>query len=325
MKKIISGSLGLLFILFFLVSFTACEKKKTDAKKKVLIVHSYHLEYAWVKAIQDGIVENLDKEKLEIQTIYMDTKRNPSEDFKKEAGKKALERVKSFKPDVIITSDDNAQKYFGMQVASEKLAPLVFCGVNASAEAYAYPGKEVSGILERPHLKQTMEMLESLSDVKSYMVLTDDSPTSEGFIDYINSHADIKAQISTMVTTNDFEEWKKACTSLKEDALISYMYHTLNKEPKEVMQWTTANLKKPSLGFFNFAIEDGVLFGKTESGYEHGQMAAELAQDILSGKKASALPITTAEKGLILVNKKTAEAIGMDVKPLEPIADRIIQ
>jgi hypothetical protein len=42
----------------------------------------------------------------------MDTKRNTSEDFKKQAGLKAKKAIADFTPDVVIASDDNGTKRF---------------------------------------------------------------------------------------------------------------------------------------------------------------------------------------------------------------------
>ena len=58
------------------------------AKSKVLYIDSYHEGYAWSDGICNGIKETLG-DKAELKVHRMDTKRNGSDDFKKEAGLKA--------------------------------------------------------------------------------------------------------------------------------------------------------------------------------------------------------------------------------------------
>ncbi|MCB2188904.1 MAG: hypothetical protein KQJ78_20990 [Deltaproteobacteria bacterium] len=95
---------------------------------------------------------------------------------------------------------------------------------------------------------------------------------------------------------------------------------------KKVMAWTTANNNKPSAGFFALAMEDGVLCGIAESGEEHGFEAAQLAAQILQGKKAGDFPVTTAKKGSIICNLKTAEKLGISIPyDLLQSADQVIK
>ena len=104
------------------------------------------------------------------------------------------------------------------------------------------------------------------------------------------------------------------------DAVGIILHQTIKKaigdegmDPEEVMAWTMANNKRPTVGFFDFAMRDGVLCGIAESGEEHGFEAAEMVVDILKGKKAGDFPIRTAKKGSVMINLKTARKLGMDI------------
>lgn len=65
--------------------------------------------------------------------------------------------------------------------------------------------------------------------------------------------------------------------------------------------------------------------GNVESGYEHGQLAAEMAVKIINGKKANDIKIVTASEGTVLVNQKTAENLGLDRKSYKKFADKIVE
>ena len=131
-----------------LILILHCMTGYAYGQKKVLVVHSYHEGFDWVEQANEGIIKALPAEHYQTKTIYMDTKRHPSESSKVQAGLKAFEAVKNFKPDIIIAADDNAQQYFAMtQSKAADSPPIVFCGVNAAASKYGYPNKNVTGIL----------------------------------------------------------------------------------------------------------------------------------------------------------------------------------
>ena len=117
------------------------------ASKKCLFVNSYHTGYPWSDGIEKAISKTLEG-KCEYQHIEMDTKRNPTPEY---AQKKALEikaHIETWKPDVVITSDDNASKYLGVPYFKDSPIPFVFCGVNWSVSEYGYPFKNTTGMVE---------------------------------------------------------------------------------------------------------------------------------------------------------------------------------
>lgn len=293
--------------------------------RRVLLVHSYHAGYVWTDAITEGVKHGLKGTDIRLEIVYMDTKRRTSAAWKRRASQLAAEKVREFKPAVVITADDNAQALFGKDFAGRKDEPqLVFCGVNADPKTYGYPAANVTGILERPHFVQTVGLLlKILPDVKRVAVLSDDSPTSDAALKYAEmGHAPVKIVSCERPAT--FDEWQAAVRKCRTsaDAVLLYMYHTVKKtaardervEPEAVLKWTLANLMKPIVCPVWFAAEDGCLCGVTHSGEEHGYRAAQMAKAIiLDGKTARDFPLVTGIKGAIYVNLKAAEALKIEV------------
>lgn len=316
-------------ILLLTSLFTCGPAGESHGKKaKILVLHSYHIEYLWTRSIDDGIMETLGDKGFIVKKIFMDTKRNTGEAFKQEAGKKALAEIDAFKPAIVIASDDNAQEYAGKYLAGRNGLTLVFCGVNSGPGHYNYPAANVTGILERPFIRGALDLLEKIKPgIRTFTVLTDNSPTSRGFVDYLE-HLNLGIAIDKIVETDDWNRWQQEVKKISSGAVITYMYHTVSHngsvlEPHRVMEWTVRNLDRPTLGFFDFAVTDGVLLGYVESGFEHGELAAKMAMEILQGKKAGEIPISTARKGLLIINKTTAETLGIDTSPIENIADKV--
>ena len=117
---------------------------------RFLFIDSYPQGYAWSDGITDGIKEVLNGQDVELKIHRMDTKRNPSDNFKVRAAASAKAVIEGFAPDVVIASDDNASKYLIMKYCKDARTPFVFCEVNYTADAHGFPYSNVTGMLEVP-------------------------------------------------------------------------------------------------------------------------------------------------------------------------------
>ena len=146
---------------------------------------------------------------------------------------------------------------------------------------------------------------------------------------------DLPLKIVSIEQPSLFSEWQALIRTYQTtvDAIGILAYQTVKKSPasdsmnpKEVIDWTMSNNTKPTVGFIEFAMNDGVLCGVAESGEEHGLLSAETAIKILKGKKASNFPIKTAQMGTVIINIKTAKKLGIDIPPqIIQSAQRIIE
>ena len=118
------------------------------SQDRILYVDSYHAGYAWSDGVTEGIQKVLKDADVKLEIYRMDTKRNTSEAFKRKAALDAKALIESFKPNVVIASDDNASKYLIQPYFKNARLPFVFCGVNNSGDAYEYPYKNVTGMIE---------------------------------------------------------------------------------------------------------------------------------------------------------------------------------
>ena len=299
--------------------------------KKILLVHSYQTGYPWVDAITRGVRKILDGSGARLEIFYMDTKRNTAEAWKKRAGELAERKMKEHKPDVVIAADDNAQQYFAMKYVGRGI-PFVFCGVNADPSKYGYPASNITGIIERPHFKDTLEFLSELKNVRRIGMLSSDDETSIGAFNFMKEEF-VDVKVTEWKLVGRFDDWKRAVYNFNDsvDAFGIYMYHTLKDEnsptsldPAAVMSWTAAHAKVPTMGFFDFGIEDGLVAGFVESGFEHGEKAAKYALDILKGVPLASLPITEANIGIRMVNRDAAFRLGIPLGPQVLKSSRVV-
>lgn len=129
---------------------------------KCLFVNSYHQGSAWSDGIERGLAAALG-EGCELRRFDMDTKRRKSEAEKREMALAARAEIEAWRPDIVITADDNAAKYLVEPYYKDSRLPIVFCGVNWSAEAYGFPYSNVTGMIEQAPLDATFETAERIA------------------------------------------------------------------------------------------------------------------------------------------------------------------
>lgn len=313
-----------LWRLFIYLFLPICTVSMAQAAGKVLLVQSYHAGYSWTDEITAGVKKGLRGTGVQLSIFYMDTKRKTGEAWKVKAGQMAKEKLVSFKPDVVIAADDNAQEYFAKFYVGKPWPEIVFCGVNANPSKYGYPAVNVTGILERVFFIRSMDLLQQIKpEVKTVAVITDNGVTSDAALAYMKT-LELPLKVVSIDQPATFSKWQVKIKQYQDtaDAIAIIGYQTVKKSggssslsPAAVMAWTMAHNTKPTVGFLDFAVRAGVLCGIAESGAEHGLKAAELALKILGGKKAGDFPITKANQGIMMINLKTAKALGISIPP----------
>lgn len=299
-----------------------------DRPARVFVVHSYNPEYVWVQNINQGIREALSGSLAAYEFFYMDAKRRPGKDNLERAASDALERIKSFDPDVVVVADDPAQVYLTIPYLKDKARPqVVFCGVNAPPALYGFPASNVSGVRERWHYREGFELLKRLlPDARSVVFMVEDSESGH----YVA--ADLKEErekggpfaldVAAVEIVSTFEDWKRLVEYFRDktDAFALGLYQSIRDsggmimKPEQVIAWTLSATDKPTLGFADVSIEHGILCGVLESGGEQGFLAGSMAREILQGGgPAGRLPMRLNDKGVIMVNLNSAERLHVTI------------
>lgn len=314
-----------LFLVFFILLFFSfsnqayCQDQPSSKTSKILLIHSYHPEYDWVRDITAGAREALKEKPVDLEIFYMDTKRYTSREWMDAMGQQAREKIAQYGPDVVIVADDDAQAFVTRHYLNKRPS-FVFCGVNGNPEDYGFPADNVTGILERFFINQSVDLLKKIiPSARKAVVIGEHSRTAIGSFRYIQENLR-GLTITAYKLVNDLPLWQKRILEFRHqvDAIIISGYHTVQGKPgegtllpEEVMRWTRENAGIPIVGLLDFAIRDGALCGVVESAFEHGFEAGEIALRILAGERPSEIPIRTARKGISMVNMKAARALGI--------------
>lgn len=315
MKKTITSCLGLILL---------CLPLQLLGKQKVLIIESYHSEYAWDKNYINGI-KSVFKDDFELLYFQMNTKRLPKNAYQERADC-AWEYFQKTKPELVILGDDNALDFLGTRF-SQIVTPVIYLGINDNPRHYnIYQSKNITGVLERPLIKRAIPIMAQLlpKKVTHILLMFDNSLTSHTILEEVFSSntqiiiSGIKVKIELI---GDWETWQNTLlnTDNHYDAVFFGLFHTLkdkdnNHIPDEqVLQWSAKNTPIPPFGFWDFAIgQDKAIGGLVLSGYEQGKLAAEIAKEVLVDQISPyQIGAKTAEKGHYLFSRKALQKYGL--------------
>lgn len=303
-------------------------------RKRILVLHSYHQEYAWLKDVNRGILSGLEEERyvpdknVTIEYFYMDTKKKTTEAWKREIARKAMDKIETWHPHVVIATDDNAQKYVVAKMKNSGVN-FVFLGVNANPLDYNYinnwdtPGGTITGSIERARFAQTIKLLQRLvPGARRIAIVSDDGATGASVVNRILAQSrSMDIDIVSSRRIGQFSHWKGYVRSIQDqaDALLVVVYHTLKDDTgnpvheNEVLNWTINNSNLPDIGFWSWAVEGGLLASEAISGYQQGHYAATVASYVLMGQKPGEFPIDKPQRGELCINLARAEMLGIKV------------
>lgn len=319
--KNISIAIIVLCLLIFLKTGTPAAG---TAMYNVLVVMSYGPDYAFVQEVQQGVESTLG-ETCRIKFFYLETKKDFSGGPLK--AKQAYELYKTHPFDGVIASDDTAQSMFVVPYLKNKVkTPVMFCGVNAAPETYGYPADNVSGILERHPVSQTLAFTKQLiPSAKTYGFMAYDSPSGRSALEIF--HQEEKTFPMQLVTARFVKTLSQARTiakALKPMCDILYMptMHGLedaegNPLPeKSIVRDIAQIFGKPLISGNHYNIRYGMLCGVVKTGQEQGAIAAKMLLKAMAGTPVSQIPITRNRLGKATINVTVMKALGIKPKPI---------
>lgn len=290
---------------------------------KVLVVMSYEEDFPWCQNIKEGIESRLG-DVCEIKYFYMNTKKN----FK--AGEQKAEEAyafyQSYQPDGVIAADDNAQSLFVLPFLKNKVKiPVMFCGVNAEPEQYGYPAENISGILERYHINESIAFAQQLvPSIRTVGFMGKDSPTARAGLNQVQKeYKTYPAEYIDFLMPKTIKELKTMTADLRTrcDALLLLTVKGITREespPLEDRDGIPAVARifgKPVIGVSAFQADYGVLCTVINTGQEQGGTAAAMLLDAMHGKPVSEIPVTRNHTGMRIINATVMKTLKIKPKP----------
>lgn len=314
-SRSIYGFFILLFAFMSVYSAVGAMAQNDETQKKIFWVDSYNKGYAWSDGIKRGIVKRLAAEQVEFMSFHMNTKACKSSACMEEAGRKAKEAIDLFQPDVLIASDDNAQKFLVVPYYRDSSLPVIFCGVNWDASSYGYPTKNITGMIEVDLVRETVTNMSRFAKGNRIGYISGDTVSDRKIIAWLNRN--IFAQKMKGVRVKNFAEFKQRFVELQEkvDMLFIRNYAGIDGwEELAAKRFIAKNLKVPSATNNDF-MSPYVVFTLGKISEEQGGYAADTAMEILGGMRPSDFPIVENKQARLTVNLDMARAANI-VLPL---------
>lgn len=332
MKKII--------IILLIISFAmiGCKKQTSNPEnnvseqannnaaaqeKKVLYVDSYHRGYEWSDDIAKGVMlafraklnddDTVDNShsSVELKIFRMDTKRTPDEEHKENVALKAKDIIDWWKPDVVITSDDNAAKYLLMTHYKNATLPFVFCGINFDASKYGLPYSNATGMVEVADYNGVVAAAKKYAKGNKIGFISTQRESDVAMGEYCKSI--FGTDLVGLYYLANIKDWKEKFLSLQKDVdvLIVDNYAGIEGwQGQDVENFVFENIKIP-LVTTNKHMMRYALIGHAKISEELGVYAAKTALDILNGKSPADIPLTTNKKIKLFLNMKIAKKLGI--------------
>lgn len=318
-------------VLTTAISFTsfAADAPAKAAGKSVRILHvmSFDSPYRWTDGQLAGFKDGLGKDvAADYKIVQMDIKRNSTPEAKEKKAAEAIAIIKAWKPDLVYTTDDDAQQYLTAKYTNLPL-PFVFSGMNKTPAAHGFEGaSNITGVLEEEHFVESVRLLQGIAPkARRLVVISDEGGQWAPVIARIRNRM---AQLpgSTLVGVDivrSFEDYKAKMLAYPQtaDAVVQLGVFNLKDAAgkdvpyAQIHRWVAENSKLPEISFWADRIHHGVLAGVTVSEREQGLAAGRLARRILvNGDKPSSLPIQPTLKGTPNISLARAKTLGLQVK-----------
>ncbi|TCT13850.1 ABC-type uncharacterized transport system substrate-binding protein [Natranaerovirga pectinivora] len=302
------------------------EMEIPDKTFKVLHVMSYHTPWEWtetqLQGFKDGLGQDID---VEYKVIEMDAKNKSNIEWLEEIGAQARGVIDTWQPDLVFTSDDEAQEFVVTHYLNTDI-PFVFCGVNKLPEEYGYDkSNNVTGVLEIEHFAESLNLLlEVAPDIKSVAVVFDDSPiwgpVEARMREQLHRFPEIEFPIwDTIYTYDEFQskmlEYQDQVDAIGLIGIFNYKNeNNKNVHYRDVLRWVKENSNLPDFSYWYDRASYGTLAVVSVSGYEQGLSAGKKARQILvHGVSPADIPMDHTTKGQQLISLARARTLDIDV------------
>lgn len=326
-KNVMLKKLLQFFLLFLFCSIFSFSSQAGKVDGRVLFISSY--SYAWeqVQMQIEGIRAGLGEDVV-LDYEFMDTKRVNSEEALQLFHDGLAYRLSVVEPyDAVILGDDAALK-FALEYQEELFdsIPLIFEGVNDEELALlAAEHPMITGVLEMLSVEKNIELgLRINPNAKRVVAILDDSLTGEAerkrFYKYAEQYPELEFdEINTSQLKNFSLRYELG--SLSEDTILIYVVMTEDAEGRQYtdqqsIQLITECAVVPTLRMVDGGIGDGLLGGNVVSMYKSGEIAAQMAMDIMGGASPESIEIVTDNPQIYCVDAKVMAKFGISMSVL---------
>lgn len=299
---------------------------------KVMVVFSYEKDAPWDVEIREEIEKTLSPF-AELTFFYLNTKIALAGGMKKAA--EAFSVYQRIQPDGVIAVDDNAQSMFVLPYLKNKVTvPIMFCGVNASPELYGYPTPNISGILERFHLEESISLSRQLAgNIETFAFMVKAGPVADLIAGQLEEEkGQFSARMVKFLAPRTLAEALKMAENVRHDADLLFLValwglsdgNGKKLAEEVVIPPLVEAFAKPTTAIAASVVREGALCAVITNAREHGQRAAGMLLKALQGMPVEQLPVTCNSHGKRMINVSTLRQLGIVPQPMDLLGAELV-
>lgn len=306
----------------FILSWSAVTAD-TAAKKKILVLNSYHKGLSWTDSITRGIESVLrpDGKDVELYYEYMDTKKYYSDQYLQKLFETYKYKFEKEKFDVVITSDNNAfdfaRRHHGELFPG---TPVVFCGINNYNDSMLEGNTLLTGVVEEIDIKGTLDIALKLHpDIKRVVFINDKTTTGIAVKNEVLKITPAFEDLVEFEFYDDFNiaELEEKVWKLPRDSII--LLSVVNRDRsgqffahEESLAHIYSESSAPIYSFWDMYLGKGIVGGMLTSGYHQGRAAAQMARSILGGRRVESIPVVRDSPNSYMFDYRQLKLFGID-------------
>ena len=149
-RRFLVSALGAAFVPSLVASRpTWAQAGGSGRPRRILHVMSFDSPWRWTDGQFAGFKEGLGDIGAEFRIFQMDVKHHSSREARERKGQEARVLIDEWQPDLVYTSDDDAQEWVTSHYLNQRL-PFVFSGVNKEPKEHGFERAiNVTGVLEQ--------------------------------------------------------------------------------------------------------------------------------------------------------------------------------
>lgn len=299
---------------------------------RILFISSYSYGWDTVQIQIEGIKEGVNG-KAVLDYEFMDTKRVNDETSAQQFYEGLKYRLSKVDPyDVVILGDD-AALLFAVEHQEDLFAgiPLVFEGVNDIDLALELSEDPmITGVVEKLSVEKNIEFGRILyPDATKVIAILDDSITGQAerksFYSYAEKYPDLEfGEIDTSSLTT--EELKQAISQVRTDSILIYIVMTEDASGKQYTNEESVKLisetaNVPAMRMVEGGIGQGLLGGNVVSMHRSGEIAAQIAMEIIGGRPAANISVVAESPNIYCVDELVMKKFDLDMSLVPEGAD----
>jgi len=288
----------------------------------VLQLNSYHPGFDWSDSLVEGIRDEFADAgvPVDLRVEYMDAKRISDPGHLENLRRLYAHKYAEIPVDLVIASDDQA---FGfMREHGDDLfpgVPVVFCGVNYYSPEMIAGWGNVTGVAERPGIRETIDLALRLHpETRTIYIVNDHTPTG------VANRQAAEGVIRRYGTGVSFVYLEGMESGALQDALSALppasivLLLSYNRDPagryfsyQESARFVSDATDAPVYGIFKPVLGHGVVGGYFTDPEVQGRLAARQAIHILQGTPAGSIPVVMDAGGVYAFDAGELERFGI--------------